>query len=67
MQIPCQFLHVLDNELLHMVLNEECVCACMHVNILTLITDNMNPPPHIYTQILGHPCPPKAAQTKFLG
>lgn len=57
MQIPCQFLHVLGNELLHMVLNGECVCACMHVNTLTLITDNMNPSPHIYTQILGQPCP----------
>lgn len=35
--------HGLGNELLHIVLNEECVCTCMNVNILTLITDNMNP------------------------
>ena len=35
-----------------MALNEEYVCTCMHVNILTLSTDKMRPPPpHIYTQI----------------
>lgn len=38
----------------------------MHVNILTLFTDKMSPPPHIYTQIFGHPCPPKTAQPKYL-
>lgn len=36
-----------------MALNEEYVCTCMHVNILTLSTDKMRPPPHIYTQIHG--------------
>lgn len=43
MQKPHQFLQVLGNELLHMTLNEEYVRACMHVNILTLITDKMSP------------------------
>lgn len=57
MQIPYQFLHVLGYELLHMILNEEYVCVCTHVDILTLITDKMIPPPHIYTRFLSHPCP----------
>lgn len=49
-----QFLHVLENELLHMVLNKY-VRVCMHVNILTVTTDKVSPLPHIYTQILAHP------------
>lgn len=55
--MPNQHLHVLDNESLHIILNEDYACACMYVNILKLITDKMTPP-HTFTQsILGYPCP----------
>lgn len=38
-----------------MALNEEYVCTSMQGNILTVSTNKMSLPPHIYTQILGHP------------
>ena len=66
-QIHCQFQHVLDNELLHMALNEEYVCTYMHVNILTLSTDKMSPAPsHLHTNSWSTPHP-RTAQPEYLG
>ena len=56
-QIRCQFQHVLDNELLHMALNEEYVCTCMHVNILTLSTDKMSTPLTFTHRFMVNPTP----------
>ena len=41
-----------------MALNEEYVCTCMHVNILTLSTDKMRPPPLTFThRFMVNPTP----------
>lgn len=64
MQKPC--LHVLSNEFLHMVLNEEYVFACVLVNILTLITDHMKLPSHFHTNFWSS-LPPKTVQPKYYG